>query len=278
MAEAKISTVPGVKTPPLPDPWYVTMAKKTYGPTGATYTTAAGVEAKTFLGWTNTSILGIKSEQVFGGTVSTVMGGVLRTSLCADWNVQRGLKKDTSWGNKKEWRKGEISLRCIGKKEDFVFSKGELTNLGPGDKFDLAKRNRTNLAADNVTNLANATRIGTVNSAIAQIHDEFSKIREISTSTLKLNATASAKIAAAKLDIGAVKSLSLKGASISIAAPSVDVKGKVSLGGIAVPNLATAAQLAKLKAKLAAQELAITALKAKGQALRVRSLSLMLPT
>ncbi len=266
------------QTTPAPDPWYVQIASYKDGVKGATYAHASGVELKTFMGWTKTVILGVKSEIVIGGSVSTLMGGAIKTTLCADWNIQKGLKKDTSWGNKREWRKGDISLRCIGKKEDFVFSQDDLTRFSPVGSFTAAKTAKTRVDNERSTNLAQTIKLETVRDAVAQIHNEFSNIREISTSSLKLNATASANIKAASLDLAAVNALSLKAASVDIAAPSVNVKGKVSLGGVVIPNLATAAELAKLQAKLSAQNAKIIALKAQGAALYAKAMTQLLPT
>lgn len=249
MAEAKIQTVPAGGITPPPDPWYVTMAKKTYGPTGATYTTAAGVEAKTFLGWTNTSILGIKSEQVIGGKVSTIMGGVLRTSLCADWNIQRGRKKDTSWGDKTEWRKGDITLRCFGKKVDFItqdetqfmlndqafnsLSKTEYLNLAGHTDY---KKNIQQVAEDYKQNVA-ALR--------TDAQDIVNQAGSLESCGNIIKQTAS-RMDLQGLDVG-IEAV----AAVEISALKTKLTGSVALGGVNVPNPKIAKQLAKLNAALA---------------------------
>lgn len=262
----------------VPDPWYIQLASYKDGVKGAAYSHASGVELKTFMGWTKTVILGVKSEIVLGGSVSTLLGGAIKTTVCADWNIQKGLKKDTSWGNKREWRKGDISLRCIGKKEDFVFSEAELISFSPEGSFSAAKVEKTNLDKLKSTALARDTQYNTIKEAKKQIWREFStKQTEINAPKFSVKATKYVHINASDINMGSAKSFKMNGGTMSLEATSIKIKGKINLGGVAIPDFATAAQLAKLEANLAAQELAITALKAKGQAMRARSLSLALP-
>jgi hypothetical protein len=256
--------------PKAPNTWIAYVQKVS----GASYQHTSGAEAKTFLGYSHATHVGLKSELSAGGFFKNIVG----PDFSMQFAPRVGGKKDKSWGDKREWRKGDISLRCIGKKEDFVFSQADLTSFSPVGSFSAAKTEKTRLDNDKSVNLAQTKKLETIRDAVAQIHNDFSNIREISTSTLKLNATVSAKINATALDLAAGQSLSLKGAKIDIAAPSVNVKGKVSLGGIAIPPLATAAQLTKLQAKLTAQNAKITALKAQGAALYAKAMTQLLPT
>lgn len=258
-------------TPKAPNTWISYVQKVS----GASYQHTSGAEAKTFLGFSHATHVGLKSEVTMAGLFKNIVG--------PDFSMQFaplvGGKKDRSWGDKREWRKGDISLRCIGKKEDFVFLKEEFTKLSDTESFTAAKKEKTRLDTIKTTNLAKEVQQKTIDEAKKQMYREFtSTIHEINAKKFQLNVARAAQIKANKLDVGAVQALSLTGSRIKLAAPTVKILGKINLGGIAVPDLATAAQLAKLEAVLLAQEAAITALKLKGQAMRARSLSMMLPT
>jgi hypothetical protein len=267
--ENKTGALPATTNPP--NTWIAYVQQVS----GASYQHTSGAEARTFLGYSHATHVGLKSELSAGGFFKNIVG--------PDFSMQFaplvGGKKDKSWGDKWEWRKGNISLRCIGKKEDFVFSQADLTSFSPVGSLSAAKTVKTSLDNDKSIMLAAETKYKTITEAKKQIWREYStKQTEINAPKFSVKATKYVHINASDINMGSAKSLKMNGGTISLEATSIKIKGKINLGGVAIPDFATAAQLAKLEANLAAQELAITALKAKGQAMRARSLSLMLPT
>jgi hypothetical protein len=212
---------------------------------GGTITNTAGVEVKNFAGWTSSVTLGLKSDLVIG---SYILPASYKFTLGGDCSMQRGQKKDKSWGDKNEWRKGGITLRLNGEKTDFVTKNDEQFQLGEKIINSNKKTRLVNLLSQDFFVKKEYTKTAEVNAIIKQQEE----IVSVSTRTVQHDnayATQTMKMLGRDMSIAAVNEIIQQANILKVNALKVDLKGTINLGGIAIPNAALAAKLAAAEAK-----------------------------
>ncbi len=212
---------------------------------GGTITNTAGIEVKNFAGWTSSVTMGLKSDLVIG---SYFLPASYKFTLGGDYSMQRGEKKDKSWGDKTEWRKGNISLRCLGVKKDFInkdatefvlneivynkLSKVSSVSYFKTEEFEKEKK----LVNDEYNEIVRKKN-ETVESMLT------SSERYIATATEKM------ELLGEITDIAAVEAIHLEATQLKASAQNVKISGKINLGGFTIPNPEVAAKVTKAKAQ-----------------------------
>jgi len=223
---------------------------------GGTITNTAGIEVKNFAGWTSSVTMGLKSDLVIG---SYIFPASWKCTIGGDYSMQRGTKKDKSWGDKHEWRKGNISLRCLGVKKDFI-TKDET-------KFNLTDKIFNNFKKISKVSMSKTENFGTKIDDIIKQHDTIAN--QINTSAVSVEETAkeletiatdNMKLLAKQTSLEAVSKLTAEAMTIKLSAPKMQLNGVIKLGGVAIPNPTITAKVAAAEAVRAAAEVKLNAM------------------
>ncbi len=212
---------------------------------GGTITNTAGIEVKNFAGWTSSVTMGLKSDLVIG---SYFLPASYKFTLGGDCSMQRGEKKDKSWGDKNEWRKGAITLRLNGEKKEFATKNDEHFQLGEKIINSNKKTKLINLLSEEFFVKKTYEKHGEVN-AIINAQEKILSDSIRTTKSDKIYATESMKMLGGNITIDSVKDIIQQSNYYKVEALKLDLKGKIDLGGIVIPNAAIAAKLAAAEAK-----------------------------
>jgi len=212
---------------------------------GGTITNTAGIEVKNFAGWTSSVTMGLKSDLVIG---SYIFPAAWKCTIGGDYSMQRGTKKDKSWGDKNEWRKGNISLRCLGVKKDFINDNTEKFMLNEVVYNNLSKVSSVSYFKKDTFD----AKTNAVQAEYDKIVGEKNEIaNKILTSSANYIATATEKMELLGdiAEIAAVQAISLEAIKLKASAQTVNISGTIKLGGVTIPNPAVAAKVTKAKAE-----------------------------
>lgn len=228
---------------------------------GGTITNTAGVEVKNFAGWTSSITMGLKSDLVIG---SYYFPASYKCTIGGDYSMQRGEKKDKSWGDKNEWRKGNISLRCLGVKKDFITQDENQFNL-TNSVFNKLKKFDANY-------MSGASNFGTKIDAIVKDHNEIAKKINTTASDVEetakkhqMTATNKMNIISMQTSIEAVNNIIGEAVTMKYSASLIKLNGVIKLGGVAIPNPTIATKVAAAEAARVAAEAKLSLLIAQAE-------------
>lgn len=229
---------------------------------GGTITNTAGVEVNNFAGWTSSVTLGLKSDLVIG---SYIFPAYYKCTIGGDYSMQRGQKKDKSWGDKNEWRKGGITLRLNGEKKEFATNKNEEFQLGEKVINSNKKTSLVNLLSEDFFRNKEYTKVQEYNKIVKEQTVIAFNVERTAKSDTEY-ATGQKRMLSANLDVGVVDSIITSATRYKLKASQVQIKGTIELGGVVIPNPSLAAKLAKAEAARAAAAAKMDILIAKAKA------------
>ncbi len=192
--------------------------------------------------------------------------------------MKRGEKKDKSGGDKNEWRKGNITLRLLGKKKEF--------STDDEDTFKMCQRFRSNFKKETVCNflsrenftVATVKDLASAYKTTKNEHEENIANFKRTTRNYESTITGYKKDLARAMDIGAADTISVAASALKFEGLNIELKGKIALGGMSIPDPSITSKVIKAQAKsealLAKLDALINAAAAKKQAIEAKEAAL----